>query len=154
MQQVRITDLMAPDRVDLDCRITSKKRLMEHIASMLARGTGVEEQSIFRVLIERERLGSTGVGGGVALPHGRMADIDEAVLALATLGEPLDYQSPDNQDVRIVVGLLVPENANEAHLQLLANLAGLLSRADLREELLQANDKDAVISALKSAEAG
>lgn len=154
MQQVRITDLMAPDRVDLDCRITSKKRLMEHIASMLARGTNVEEQSIFRVLIERERLGSTGVGDGVALPHGRMADIDDAVLALATLVEPLDYQSPDNQDVRIVVGLLVPENANEAHLQLLANLAGLLSRADLREELLQANDKDAVISALKSAEAG
>lgn len=153
MQQVHITELMAPDRVDLDCRITSKKRLMEHIASMLARRTSVEEQAIFRVLVERERLGSTGVGDGVALPHGRMADIDDAVLALATLSEPLDYQSPDNQDVRIVVGLLVPENANEAHLQLLANLARLLSRADLREELLQANDKDEVFSALKSAEA-
>lgn len=153
MQQARITDLMARDRVDLDCRITSKKRLMEHIASMLARGTGVDEQSVFRVLIERERLGSTGVGDGVALPHGRMADIDDAVLALATLSEPLDYQSPDNQDVRIVVGLLVPENANEAHLQLLANLAQLLSRLDLRKKLLQANDKDEFISALKSAEA-
>lgn len=153
MQQVRITDLMAPDRVDLDCRITSKKRLMEHIASMLARRTDVEEQAVFRVLIERERLGSTGVGDGVALPHGRMAEIDDAVLALATLSEPLDYQSPDKQDVRIVVGLLVPENANEAHLQLLANLARLLSRADLREELLQANDKDAIFSALKAAEA-
>jgi nitrogen PTS system EIIA component len=93
MQQVRITDLMDRDRVDLDCRITSKKRLMEHIASMLARGTGVDEQSVFRVLIERERLGSTGVGDGVALPHGRMAGIDDAALALATLSEPLDYQS-------------------------------------------------------------
>jgi len=154
MHQVRIAELIDPARVDLGCRITSKKRLMEHVAGMLARDTEIEEQSVFRVLIERERLGSTGIGHGVALPHGRSEDIDDAILALATLDEPLDYQAPDRQDVRIVVGLLVPENANKAHLQILANLAQLLSQERLRERLLQANDNEEIFSALKEAEAG
>lgn len=154
MQQVRLADLLDPDRVELDCRVTSKKRLMEHIASMLARRTEIDEQSVFRVLIERERLGSTGVGHGVALPHGRVEDVDDAILALAILHEPLDYQSPDRQDVQIVVGLLVPDNANEAHLQILAHLAQLLDQAGLRDRLLQANDKNEIFSALKEAEAG
>jgi len=153
MQQVSIADLIDPSRVDLSSRITSKKRLMEHIAAMLARHTEIDEQSVFRVLIERERLGSTGVGHGVALPHGRIEGIDEAILALATLNEPLDYQAPDNEDVRIVVGLLVPENANEAHLQILSQLAHLLSQKRLRNWLLQADDKDEIVSALRQAEA-
>lgn len=154
MQQVCIADLIDPARIDLNCRITSKKRLMEHIAAMLSRRTEIDEQSVFRVLVERERLGSTGVGQGVALPHGRMADIDNAILALATLDEPLDYQSPDDQDVRIVVGLLVPENANDAHLQILAHLAQILNQAGLRDALLQANDRNEIFSALREAEAG
>lgn len=153
MQQVRIADLIDPARIELNCRITSKKRLMEHIAAMLSRRTEIDEQSVFRVLVERERLGSTGVGHGVALPHGRMADIDNAILALAILDEPLDYQSPDDQDVRIVVGLLVPENANDAHLQILAHLAQILNQAGLRDALLQANDRNEIFSALREAEA-
>jgi len=152
MQSLHIADLLIPDRIDLQCRISSKKRLMEHIASMLTRSTDVEEQSVFRVLIERERLGSTGVGNGVALPHGRLEDIDDAILALATLEEPLDYQAPDQQDVRIVVGLLVPENANDFHLQILARLAGLLNEPRLREWLLSASDKDEVFRALREME--
>lgn len=154
MQQLSIADLLNPARVDLDCGLTSKKRLLEHIASMLARGTGIEEQSVFRVLFERERLGSTGIGHGVALPHGRISDIDDAILALATLNEPLDYQAPDRQNVQIVVGLLVPENANDTHLQILAHLAQLLHQADLRDGLLKANDKDEIFAALREAETG
>lgn len=154
MAPVRIADLLSPARIDLDCRITSKKRLMEHVASMLARDTEAEEPAVFRVLIERERLGSTGVGHGVALPHGRLADIDDAIIALATLNEPLDYQAPDDQAVRIVVGLLVPENANEFHLQILARLAELLSQAHLRDRLLQARDEDEIFSAIREVEAG
>lgn len=153
MQQVCIADLIDPARIDLNCQIASKKRLMEHIASMLSRRTEIDGQSVFRVLVERERLGSTGVGHGVALPHGRMADIDKAILALATLNEPLDYQSPDDQDVRIVVGLLVPENANDAHLQILSHLAQILNQAGLRDALLQANDRNEIFSALREAEA-
>lgn len=154
MQQVCIADLLDPARVELDCQFTSKKRLLEHIAAMLSKGTEIDEQSVFRVLIERERLGSTGVGQGVALPHGRMEDIDNAILALATLSEPLDYQSPDDQNVRIVVGLLVPENANDAHLQILSHLAQILNQARLRDWLLRAKDKNEIFSALREAEAG
>jgi len=152
MQSLHIADLLTSDRIDLGCRISSKKRLMEHIAAMLTRSTDVDEQSVFRVLIERERLGSTGVGNGVALPHGRLEEIDDAILALATLDEPLDYQAPDQQNVRIVVGLLVPENANDFHLQILARLAELLYEPRLREWLLQAGDKDAVFTALREME--
>lgn len=153
MQPVRIPDLLEPVRVDLNCRISSKKRMLEHIASMLIRETDVDEQSVFRVLIEREKLGSTGVGHGVALPHARMEDIQDAILALAILNEPLDYQAADHEDVRIVVGLLVPQNANDTHLQILAHLARLLSQSRLRDRLLQANDKHEVFSALERAEA-
>lgn len=152
MQPVHIVDLLNPARVDLGCQITSKKRLMEHVASMLTRETAVNEQSVFRVLIERERLGSTGVGHGVALPHGRLPDIDDAILALAILDEPLDYQAPDQQDVRIVVGLVVPENANDQHVRILARLAELLSNAETRDRLLHAKDKEEVFSALKDME--
>jgi len=154
MQQPRVTDLLDPSRVDLDCSITSKKRLMEHVAAMLARNTEIDEQSVFRVLIERERLGSTGVGHGVALPHGRIDEINDAILALATLREPLDYQAPDSQNVQIVVGLLVPEQANENHLQILAQLARLLNRDELRDGLLRARDREEVFAALREAEAG
>lgn len=153
MQPVHIAELLDPARVDLGCRVSSKKRLMEHVASMLARGTDADEQSVFRVLIEREKLGSTGVGHGVALPHARMEDIQDAILALAILEEPLDYQAADHEDVRIVVGLLVPENANNVHLQMLAHLAQLLSQSQLRDRLLQAKDKEEIFSALKEAEA-
>ncbi|HSH40702.1 MAG TPA: PTS sugar transporter subunit IIA [Arenicellales bacterium] len=153
MQQARITDLLDPSRVDLDCSLASKKRLMEHVAEMLTRNTGIDTQSVFRVLIERERLGSTGVGQGVALPHGRVDEIDDAILALATLHEPLDYQAPDSQNVQIVVGLLVPEQASENHLQILAQLARLLNRDELRDELLRARDRDEVFAALRRAEA-
>lgn len=152
MQHVRIAELLHPDRVDLGCRIASKKRLMEHVASMLSRDAEIDEQAVFRVLIERERLGSTGVGHGVALPHGRMEDINDAILALATLNEPLDYQAPDQQGVQIVVGLLVPQNANDSHLQILAHLAELLSQSGLRDDLLQANDTGEIFSALQKAE--
>lgn len=152
MQSVRIADLLSPDRIDLGCQVASKKRLMEHIASMLARKTDTEADSVFRVLIERERLGSTGVGQGVAFPHGRLENIDDAILALAVLNQPLDYQSPDQQGVQIVVGLLVPENANEFHLQILARLAELLNQPALRERLLQAESKDEVFSALSEGE--
>lgn len=149
MQPISITNLLDPERIDLDCSIPSKKRLMEHVATMLTRSTDIDQQAVFRVLIERERLGSTGIGNGVALPHGRLEDIDEAVLALATLHDPLDYQAPDQQQVQIIVGLLVPENANEFHLQLLARLAELLNEAQLREQLLRTKDKDEVIQALR-----
>lgn len=153
MHPVRIADLLNPARVDLECRVSSKKRLMEHVASMLTRETDVDEQSVFRILIEREKLGSTGVGHGVALPHGRMEDVRDAILALAILDEPLDYQAADHEDVRIVVGLLVPEKANNAHLQILAHLAQVLSRPQLRDWLLQAKDKQEIFFALEKAEA-
>lgn len=152
MSSIRIADFLSPVRIDLDCQISSKKRLMEHIASMLTRETETDEESVFRVLIERERLGSTGIGQGVALPHGRLSEIDDAVLALAVLNTPLDYQSPDQQDVQIVVGLLVPEKANDAHLQILARLAELLNQTVLRNQLLQAKDKDEIFSALNENE--
>jgi len=154
MPSLNIAELLAPDRISLGCSIPSKKRLMEHVAAMLARPAAVNQQSVFRVLIERERLGSTGIGNGVALPHGRMGGINEAIVALTTLTEPLDYQAPDRQSVQIVVGLLVPENANEFHLQILAGLAELLNEAGLRERLLQADSAEQVIGVLRSAASG
>lgn len=119
---------------------SSKKRVLEQAARLLA--GSVEEPSveqIFERLLERERLGSTGLAGGVALPHARMPGVDACRGAFLRLEEAVEFDALDGQPVDLVFALLVPENASEAHLQLLAKLAGLFDDAAVRERLRAAD---------------
>lgn len=148
IESIRIEDLLTLDRIDITCTVSSKKRLMEHMAYLLSKGSSVDEQTIFKVLIERERLGSTGIGNHVALPHGRLSEIDKPRMALAIHREGLDYQSQDGKLVKLVIGLVVPEHANETHLQILAQLAKLFSQTSLCEDLLAADEEAQVFEML------
>ena len=123
---------------------TSKKRLLEKISALLHEDEPeLDETAAFQSLIERERLGSTGIGDGVALPHGRLKGLTKAVGAFAILEQEMDYDAVDKKPVKMVFALLVPENADEEHLRILAQLAGIFSKQEMREKLLRArNDKE------------
>ncbi len=120
---------------------TSKKRLLEQIANMLAEHLpNIDASQIFSTLIERENLGSTGIGNGVALPHGRIAGLKEVVGVFLHLKNALDFDAADHLPVNLVFAILVPEDATEEHLYLLAGLADIFRNNEKRRELLETTD--------------
>ena len=133
-----LKQLISPDRVICLPDISSKKRLLEKIGQLLAQGAPeLNHRDIFNRLIERERLGSTGLGHGVALPHGRIARLDKTVGAFIKLDRPTHFDSTDGQPTDLLFALLVPEFHTEEHLQILAALAGMFSNPDFCNTLRQ-----------------
>lgn len=135
---MEINQLIAPDRVISLTDISSKKRVLEELGRLLGQGAiGLDPADIFNRLIERERLGSTGLGHGVALPHARIGDRDDTIGAFIKLEQGVDFDSPDNEPADLLFALLVPEAHTDEHLQILASLAGMFSDnefcASLRE---------------------
>ena len=114
--------------------------------------TAVSDMDILDALIARERLGSTGLGHGIALPHSRMRDLAEPLAALVTLREGVDFQSADGEPVDVVLGLLVPEDCNDEHLRILATLARRFSDAGLREALRESEDGEALLERVAALE--
>ncbi len=126
-----LADILAP--ASCVCRLTpgTRKAALLSLADLLAAPLEkVDRGSIFDILIEREHLGSTALGGGRALPHGRFAKIRRPVAALATLAKPVDFEADDGQPVDLLAALLVPQDAVDAHLKLLASWAKLLGDSD------------------------
>jgi nitrogen PTS system EIIA component len=130
--------LLPAANVVTDLSVTSKKRLFEQAGLLFENNHGLERSKVFDSLFARERLGSTGLGEGVAIPHGRIKGLKETLAAVVRLNEGLAFDSPDGQPVRLLVFLLVPENATEEHLELLSSLAEMLSESSMRETLLNA----------------
>ena len=122
--------------------LLSKKRLFERTAELLSEELGLRSQAIYRALLDREKLGSTAIGEGVAIPHCRVAQCTIAAGCLMTLQEPLEYGSPDGSKVDIVFVLLVPEEATEEHLNLLAGLARSFSHDSVRSGIRGAENPD------------
>jgi PTS system nitrogen regulatory IIA component len=126
---MNITELIVPERVSFCPHIASKKRLLEHISELLATDAPrLTWEEIFNSLINREKLGSTGLGKGVAIPHGRIAALDKPVCAFVRLGEAVEFDAADGEPVDLVFALLVPEDSTEEHLQVLSSVAELFSR--------------------------
>jgi PTS system nitrogen regulatory IIA component len=136
----RIARLLPPTNVLLDLPATSKKRAFEQAALLFETHQGVGRGPVFDSLFARERLGSTGLGQAVAIPHGRIKGLKEAVAALVRLAEPVPFEAPDGQPVRLLVFLLVPEQATQTHLDILSELAQMLSEKELRNALIAASD--------------
>ena len=124
--------------VDLDA--SSKKRVFEQAGLLFENNQDIARSLVFDSLFARERLGSTGLGQGIAIPHGRIKGLDEAAGAFLRLATPVQFDSPDGRPVSMLFVLLVPEQANETHLQLLSELAQMFSDRDFREALLKAPD--------------
>jgi len=136
---------LALDNIGVAFPASSKKRALEQAARLLATGTDTPAaEQIFEHLLERERLGSTGLAGGVALPHARMPEIENSRGAFLQLTEPVEFDALDGEPVDLVFALLVPENATEQHLRLLAGLAEMFNDAAVRERLRNADAGEAI----------
>ena len=136
-----------------DQSLLSKKRVFERAAEAMGGSLNLSSETIYRALLAREKLGSTAIGEGIAIPHCRINDCAVAAGCLVTLQEPIDFGSADGQDVDIIFVLLVPEEATEAHLKLLAALARSFSNAEVRERVRQTQDPEALKQLLVSGDA-
>ena len=145
-----IAPLVTPDTTLLDISFTSKKKLFEHAADLFAQTYGLKASDIFTSLFERERLGSTALGHGIAIPHGRIKGLKDACGAFYRLENPLEFDAPDNQPVRLCFILLVPKDANERHLQILGELAQLFGDEAMRAKMLGAATPPDLLALLKS----
>jgi nitrogen PTS system EIIA component len=130
-----IAKLLPPSNIVLDLDVTSKKRMFEQAGLLFENNQGVARSLVFDSLSPRQRLGSTGLGHGVAIPHGRIKGLKEAVGAFVRLAQPVPFDAPDAKPVTLVFVLLVPENATERHLQILSELAQMFADRELRERL-------------------
>jgi PTS system nitrogen regulatory IIA component len=135
-----VSRLLPLNHVLLDLDVSSKKRLFEQIGLAFENSRQIPRSRVFDALFDREKLGSTGLGYGVAIPHGRIKTLKEPVCAFVRTAAPIAFESPDGQPVNLVFAMLVPEHATEAHLEILSELAQMFSDADLREALASTGD--------------
>ena len=133
--------------------LLSKKRVFERAAEAMGGALNLSSETIYRALLAREKLGSTAIGEGIAIPHCRINECAVAAGCLVTLQKPIDFGSADGQDVDIIFVLLVPEEATEAHLKLLAALARSFSNAEVRDRVRQTQDPEALKQLLLSGDA-
>ena len=148
---MEIEDLITPAGVIPKLRATGKKQALQELAKRAADVTGLHERAIFDVLLERERLGSTGVGNGIAIPHGKLAELQKLHGVFARLDSPIDFDSVDDQPVDLVFLLLAPEAAGADHLKALARVSRLLRDRTVCEKLRGANSADAIYALLTEA---
>jgi len=144
---MEISDLLSPDAVIPALKAQAKKQLLHELAARAHNVTGLPERKVYEVLTERERLGTTGVGQGIAIPHGRLA-IDRIAGVFARLEQPLDYEAVDGQPVDLVFMLLAPEGAGADHLKALARVSRLLRNQAICEKLRAAKNPEAIYAIL------
>lgn len=144
MSMSLIGDILPASHVILDLNVSSKKRLFEEAGLLLAEVAGLSQEDVFNCLFAREKLGSTALGKGVAIPHGRISAVTDTVGAFFRLQTPIAFDAPNEQPVSMVFVLLVPENASTKHLNVLSELAGKFSQKSVRNALLSANSAESV----------
>ena len=140
-----ISQLLPTSHVLLDAELTSKKRLFEQVGLLVEGSRGIARSVVFESLFAREKLGSTGIGQGIAIPHGRIKGLKDAVGVFVRLAQPLPFDAPDGRPVNLVFALLVPEQGTQQHLDILSELADRVSDPDFRAALSSAIDGPTVV---------
>ena len=147
-----ISALLSPQRIFLDVDISRKKKLLELIANIVADQTQLSESSIYNNLLIRERLGSTGLGQGFAVPHARLENLDQITGCFFRLKDPVNFEAPDNRPVDLLFTIIIPEQATEEHLLILSSLASIFSQSDVCDAIRRATSRDEIAQIIKSAE--
>lgn len=145
---IDIADFLTPDRVVLDLTPQSKRQALKELAGRVAERTGLDPQRLCALLSERERLGTTGVGGGIAIPHAKLPELDHLVGLFARLDKPVDFDAVDDQPVDLIFLLLAPDTAGADHLKALARVARLLREEPTRVRLRRQQDAQGVYDLL------
>ncbi len=152
---IQLQTILTPGRSLVNVPGGSKKRVLEQIATLAARDLGeLDVQDIFESLVAREKLGSTGFGNGIAIPHCRLSGCSSPLCAVLHLEAAVDFDAIDGAPVDLLFVLLVPEAATDEHLELLRQIASMLDRADIRERLRQAADSQALYQIVVDAQNG
>jgi PTS system nitrogen regulatory IIA component len=142
------TDLVAPNAIIPALKVNGKKQALQEIAAKAAELTGQNDRAILEILLQREKLGSTGVGNGVAIPHGKLAKLNKVFGLFARLERPVDFEALDSQPVDLVFLLLAPEGAGADHLKALARVARLLRDPEIARKLRESRDAEALYAVL------
>ncbi len=145
---VEISDLISPAAVLANLKVTSKKQILQEMAARAANVSSMPEREIFDTLLERERLGTTGVGRGIAIPHGKLPELDQIHAVFARLAKPVDFDAIDDEPVDLIFLLLAPESAGADHLKALARVSRLLRDGATCAKLRGADDSEAIYALL------
>ncbi|QEY61387.1 PTS IIA-like nitrogen regulatory protein PtsN [Metapseudomonas lalkuanensis] len=152
---IRLEQILTPGRSLVNVPGGSKKRVLEQIAKLVARDLpDLDNQDIFESLVAREKLGSTGFGNGIAIPHCRLTGCTSPISAVLRLDAPVDFDAIDGAPVDLLFVLLVPEAATDEHLELLRQIASMLDRSDVRERLRQAPDSTSLYQVVVDVQSG
>jgi PTS system nitrogen regulatory IIA component len=143
-----LSDLVAPNAIIPALRVNGKKQALQEVAAKAAELSGQNERTIFEILMQREKLGSTGVGNGIAIPHGKLPKLDKLFGLFARLERPIDFEALDGQPIDLVFLLLAPEGAGADHLRALARVARLLRDPDVARKLRDSRDAEALYAVL------
>ena len=146
-----LLEFLSPEAVAPALRVNGKKQALLELSAHAARLTGLDERTIFEALLQRERLGSTGIGDGIAIPHGKIPRLERLFGLVARLDKPVDFDALDGQPVEIVFLLLAPEGAGADHLKALARVARVLREAGIRDRIRAARDASAIYAVLNEA---
>jgi PTS system nitrogen regulatory IIA component len=143
-----ITDLVAPEAILPALKVISKKQALQELAARASALTGQNERSVFEVLLQREKLGTTAVGYGVAIPHGKLPKLEKLFGFFARLERPIDFEAMDGQPVDLIFLLLAPEHAGADHLKALARIARMLRDPSIAQNLRNSRDEAALYAVL------
>lgn len=147
---MKILDVLSTDCINADLKATDKKGILDELVAPIAKLAGASHEDLVRVLQERERLGSTGIGGGIGIPHGKLKGLDSLLLGFGLSRQGVDFESMDGRPTHIFFLLLTPENSAGLHLKLLARISRLLKNDEFKAQLMQATEPKDVIEAIRN----
>jgi nitrogen PTS system EIIA component len=143
---MKILDVLNKEAILTDLQAKDKIGILNELVTPIARITGVDQNDIVRVLMERERLGSTGIGGGIGIPHGKLRNLDKLILGFGLSRRGVDFESMDGYPTHLFFLLITPEHATDLHLKLLARVSRLLKKEPLKEMMMKAASADEIIA--------
>jgi len=146
---MKILDVLSQDTICIDLKARDKKGILDELVAPVVASTGASHDDLVRVLMERERLGSTGIGDGIGIPHGKLKNLNQLVLGFGLSRRGANFESMDNRPTHIFFLLLTPENSAGLHLKLLARLSRLLKNEDFKSQLMQATRPEEIIDIIR-----
>ena len=149
IDNMKICDVLDRNSILADLKARNKKGILEELVVPVAEIAGVSQKDLTKVLMERERLGSTGIGGGIGIPHGKMKNLESLVLGFGLSRKGVDFESLDGQPTHIFFLLVTPENSTGLHLKLLARISRILKNDPFKSRLLEAADSDEILGIIR-----
>jgi PTS system nitrogen regulatory IIA component len=146
---MKIAEVIREETILADLNSRDKKGVLEELVMPVSKISGIGHEELVRVLMEREQLGSTGIGGGIGIPHGKLKSLDDLILGFGLSKKGIDFESIDGRPTHIFFLLFTPENSTGLHLKLLARISRLLKNESFKQRLLKASDKTEILSIIQ-----